>query len=367
MQGKAAVKQLLDREAMSNIHRITLGNIPSVIVVSLWLNPYVSRALINTAAAVISASAIGQFFCCRSFLRSGSQRVQFFIRLLVSVCGLGWGLFALIGIPQAATDGGRMRLVVMICGVIATSVASSSASPTTFIVYVTPLVLSLIGGLVIAGGDHLLLVGIVCFLVVLAESFRAGHATTRSAVALRLEADDLAAQLAEALRLTEHDSLHDPLTGAGNRRLLARHSAEVAASPVSVLCIDLDHFKQLNDRFGHAAGDELLVLATNRIRTLLRAEDSVIRTGGDEFVVIVRSGKLLAEPIANRLLDQLSDPYQLSYGTVQVGASIGMASAQSDETLEDAQQRADTALYNAKSSGRGLLVVDRQTLTTRSR
>jgi diguanylate cyclase (GGDEF)-like protein len=364
MQGKAAVKQLLDREAMSNIHRITLGNIPSVIVVSLWLNPYVSKAVITIAAAIISTSAIGQFFCCGRFLRSGSQKLLFVTRLLVSACGVGWGLFALVGIPQAATDGGRMRIVVLICGVIATSVASSSASPATFVVYVTPLFISLVGGLAIAGGDRMLLVGILGFLVVLAESYRAGHATTRSAVSLRQEADDLAAQLAEALRLTEHDSLHDPLTGAGNRRLLARQSAEANEAPVTVLCIDLDHFKSLNDRFGHAAGDELLVLATNRIRTLLRADDSVIRTGGDEFVVIIRSGRVFAEPIANRLLTHLGEPYELSFGTAKVGASIGMATTRSNETLDDAQQRADTALYNAKSTGRGVLVLDRHTLAT---
>jgi diguanylate cyclase (GGDEF)-like protein len=363
VQGKVAVDQQLNRQAMTNIRRITLGSIPAALVIGLWLRPYVSDVLAIWATALVSVSAVGQFIFCSEFLRNESPKTLFVTRILVAMSGTGWGLYALFGIPAAATDGGRMRIVVMMCGVVTTSVASSNASPTTFVVYISPLIFSLVGGLIATGKDQYLLLGIVGFLSIVGESFRSGHATTRSAITLRQEADDLAARLAEALRLTEHDSLHDPLTGAGNRRLLARQSTGPATSLVSVLCIDLDHFKQLNDRFGHAAGDELLVLATNRIRTLLRSEDIVIRTGGDEFVVIVHSGQDLAEPIANRLIEKLAEPYQLSFGVVEVGASIGMATARSEEPIDHVQQRADTALYKAKSTGRGVLVVDRHVRT----
>jgi diguanylate cyclase (GGDEF)-like protein len=354
-----AVDQQLNRQALSNIRRITLGSVPSALVMALWLRPYVSSSLSAWAVACITVSAVGQFVSSSAYLREPSRSWLLLTRALVCMSGLGWGLFALFGIPAASTDGGRMRIVVMLCGVLTTSVASSNASPMTFIVYVTPPLTCLITGLVIAGGDRLLLLGIVGFMIVLAESFRASHVVTRSAVALRYEADDLSARLAEALRLTEHDSLHDPLTGAGNRRLLARQSDEKDITETSVICVDLDKFKQLNDQHGHAAGDELLVMVTNRIRTLVRVDDSLIRTGGDEFVVILNSSHGHAEPIAARLVHRLAAPYHLSVGEVVVGASVGMASARSGETLEQVQRRADAALYEAKSSGRGTLVVGR--------
>ncbi len=358
MPGRMQVDQQLNRQALTNIRRITLGSIPASIVISLWLQPYVDTKLSMIAIATISISASGQFLGCGSFLRNESSMKLLLIHGLVAMSGTGWGLFALFGIPAAATDGGRMRIVVMVCGVLTTSVASSSASPTTFVVYVTPLMICLVVGLGLAGGDRYLFLGIIGFIVIIGESFRNGHVTTRSAVALQHQADDLAAQLADALRLTEHDSLHDPLTGAGNRRLFARlHGSEVDLADTSVICIDLDHFKQLNDQHGHRAGDELLVKATNRIRTLVRVDDKVIRTGGDEFVVILSSARDQAEPIAQRLVTQLAAPYELEVGTIAVSASVGLASGRNGETLEHLQHRADEALYQAKSSGRGVLVV----------
>ncbi len=371
MDATAAVELQLHRQTMSSIKRVTLGGVPASFGVVWWLNPYISTLLAGLVFAIVSISGIIQFFATRSFLASNSPTMVRVTLGLVAMSGFGWSLLGFVGIPNAAGSDGTIRILLVISGVVGTSVASSASSRATFFAFIGPMIASIIAGVVMSGREQLILLPISMFVVTIGEAFRASHATTKSAIQLRLEADDLAERLAEALRVTEHDSLHDPLTGAGNRRLLTRHHAEMDQTVMekkvlTVVCIDLDHFKQVNDQFGHAAGDELLVMATNRIRTLMRAQDEVIRMGGDEFVVILQASREQAEPIAERIAEHLAAPYQLTVGDVSVGASLGLASANTGETLEQVQRRADAALYKAKSDGRGTVTIDNNLPSTRA-
>jgi len=164
----------------------------------------------------------------------------------------------------------------------------------------------------------------------------------------------------------------DPLTGLANRsRLQDRvdHALERTRgrSPkqAAVLFIDLDHFKHLNDRFGHAKGDRALQVMAERIRTIIRPGDTAGRLGGDEFAVLLEDvdGAKDVELVCRRLLEGLVQPIELGDALPIVSASIGYALAGEDNTTsEDMLRNADIAMYAAKAAGRGQVVAFRKDL-----
>ncbi|WP_426512113.1 diguanylate cyclase domain-containing protein [Dactylosporangium sp. McL0621] len=162
-------------------------------------------------------------------------------------------------------------------------------------------------------------------------------------------------------RLQEHAASHDPLTGLANRRRLVNRIHDAAGrvhrggGPMAVLFLDLNGFKPVNDRYGHAAGDELLVAIAHRLTTTVRGTDFVARVGGDEFVVLleqlVSGGRVPA--VLGRILDAVAEPVVLSSGEkVAVTTSIGVTVVESPEeaAIDPARlvQLADEAMYRAK-------------------
>lgn len=156
-------------------------------------------------------------------------------------------------------------------------------------------------------------------------------------------------------------ALYDPLTGLPNRTLFLDRLAQVVrrarrhpARGCAVLFVDLDRFKDVNDRLGHAAGDRLLVEAARRLERAVRPGDTVARLGGDEFTVLLEdvSGPGDAVPVAERLRTEFERPFELEGGPVTVTASIGVAAATAPERPEDLLRDADRAMYRAKELGR---------------
>lgn len=160
----------------------------------------------------------------------------------------------------------------------------------------------------------------------------------------------------------------DPLTGLWNRRRFMELSeGELSrmrryGRPVSVLMLDIDHFKAINDTHGHAAGDEALCLLADLCRSALRETDHLGRLGGEEFAVLLPETALdEAADVAERLRRRLAaSAFPLSCGvTLRMTASIGVASCAADDTAIDrALGRADHALYRAKNSGRNQVVTE---------
>ena len=154
-------------------------------------------------------------------------------------------------------------------------------------------------------------------------------------------------------------AITDELTGLGNRRqLLYLLDAFFASNgernghtyTLSLLFVDLDHFKEINDSFGHAAGDELLRQLGPRMTRSLRDTDVLVRIGGDELaVVILDNDAAYAETVAQRLITELEQPFELDSVSVRIGASIGIASAPTDASDSAGLLRcADLAMYRAK-------------------
>ncbi|MEX2530009.1 MAG: diguanylate cyclase [Gemmatimonadota bacterium] len=157
-----------------------------------------------------------------------------------------------------------------------------------------------------------------------------------------------------------HAAHHDQLTGLPNRRLfLDRLEQEVkhakrSSLPLSVLFMDLDGFKAVNDSFGHEAGDFLLSEVAERLTACVREEDTVARMGGDEFTVIVTDAKQLkdVELVARKIKDALSMPFQVAQRPIHISASLGISSYPEDATSPvNLLEAADQAMYKAKNVG----------------
>ncbi|HEX6630011.1 MAG TPA: EAL domain-containing protein [Gemmatimonadaceae bacterium] len=198
----------------------------------------------------------------------------------------------------------------------------------------------------------------------LAVSFNA------SAVALGDRVRELHTQIAERERAEAqlaHQAFHDPLTGLANR-VLFRERVEHAltragrnAERVTVLFVDLDGFKTVNDSLGHAAGDRLLVHVAERLLNATRGCDTVARLGGDEFAILLENVREMADAVrvAERAGGALAAPFQVDGAELVLGASIGIAraddasdaapGARADALLRDA----DVAMYEAKAQGKG--------------
>lgn len=168
----------------------------------------------------------------------------------------------------------------------------------------------------------------------------------------RKRQDDVIARLA----------LVDALTGLPNRAEFHQRLHELVASalrhdaPFILLLLDLDHFKEVNDRFGHAAGDALLQQVAARMREQVRETDVVARLGGDEFAILLADS---TDPnaggvVADKLVAALSQPFPIDDHEAQVGASIGISVFPQDaNTADQLMRNADLALYRAKAMGRG--------------
>src|SRR5664279_5704721 len=158
-----------------------------------------------------------------------------------------------------------------------------------------------------------------------------------------------------------HLARYDELTALPNRlnfrdeieRLLAVPHDAVQLS--ALLFIDLDQFKQVNDTLGHPCGDQLLCAVADRLRAMLRPEDFVARFGGDEFVVFQQNIKSAEEAasLARRIVDHLSERYQIENHLVEIGASVGIAMTSPHISADTLLKNADMALYRAKADGRG--------------
>jgi diguanylate cyclase len=151
-------------------------------------------------------------------------------------------------------------------------------------------------------------------------------------------------------------ALHDALTGLPNRRLMYQLVAHALDDgELSLLFVDLDGFKEINDSLGHAAGDEALVIVAERIDRALRPSDRAGRLGGDEFVVLCPGlvDADAARSVAGRVVEAISAPLALRDGMATISASVGVARAGPGDTPASLIAAADVAMYRAKRSSRG--------------
>ena len=188
-------------------------------------------------------------------------------------------------------------------------------------------------------------------------SARACRSDSALGAAYRGTVSDITEEL-QAQQRIQHLSLHDALTDLPNRAQLYAFigTGLTRQQSLSVLSIDLDRFKPVNDTLGHAAGDHVLREVSLRLRAATREHDLVARLGGDEFVLILGQLNRQADldTFCRRLLERIAEPYYYQQQQIFIGASIGVARAPQDARSADELLRcADIALYQAKADGRG--------------
>ncbi|KQT53097.1 diguanylate cyclase [Aureimonas sp. Leaf454] len=164
-----------------------------------------------------------------------------------------------------------------------------------------------------------------------------------------------------AQRELSHLAFHDALTGLGNRRAFGQRLAQAFASGASVhlLVLDLDRFKIVNDTYGHAVGDQLLVQAAERLVAVVGTEGFVGRLGGDEMAVISIGDLRAASEMSRDIVEAAATPFRIGDLTTTIGCSIGIAAGADCQSSDEWMQRADIALYEAKRQGRGRFAIYR--------
>ncbi len=189
-------------------------------------------------------------------------------------------------------------------------------------------------------------------------------ARVRTQLRQKRYADSLRENVQHSIEL----ALFDPLTGLNNRRFLENHlatmleNARVRRTPLTLMILDIDHFKRVNDTYGHDCGDEVLKSFADRLRGIIRGGDLLCRLGGEEFVIVMPNVDVnAAQRIAERArlaIEQEHFAIDGSARAIPVTASIGVAERGPDDDSGSLYRRADRALYRAKSEGRNRVSAD---------
>jgi diguanylate cyclase (GGDEF)-like protein len=313
---------------------------------------------------------LGGFLCTwvltlallHSIVRAGAQMKRHGRRLLAVavIDGVAWGsvCWLLVGYSSSLDP----WLGAVLCGVAA---VNAPVYITYYRAYATLMVAIWatveLAALLRPGhpvGTELIL-GMTIFCGLLTYHMRSIARRVLDGIGLQLSNASLARQLTEALQLVRHEAETDSLTGQPNRRaldVLLKQQVGVARATgrtFSVLLLDIDHFKLVNDTHGHGAGDDTLRAFAQRVREYLRQGDTCARYGGEEFVVVLPGTTLVsAIEVAERLRQGVADASLISVPLVRATVSIGAAQHTTGETVEQLLARADSAVYAAKRGGR---------------
>ncbi len=198
--------------------------------------------------------------------------------------------------------------------------------------------------------------------------------TLASQVSVSLQNGRLEDSLSELTELKEelrHKASHDGLTGLANRHLFserldrAMRASASRRDSVAVMFVDLDDFKGINDRLGHAAGDEVLIAAAQRLQSCCRPKDLVGRLGGDEFAILLDGleDDAAAQRVAERVIEVMAQPLIIKGQEVGTHASVGVAFARPGHTPEDLIHHADEAMYTAKRTLKGSFQIFGRSMT----
>jgi diguanylate cyclase (GGDEF)-like protein len=324
------------------------GHVP-IHSIALWL---------GFAAAIWS----GSLLALHRMIGAGSPLATYRNRLhwIAGLDGLGWGSLTwfLVGYDPVLDA----TLMALLCGV--TSI-NAQVYGTYVVAYYGQIgiqwLISVSGLAHVASGQSALdyAVGLSVFIALTAYYTRAISKRLLEGIRLQHANASLAEQLRTALRKVEIDAATDALTGHWNRRALddvLKQQVERQSSsgtPFSILMVDIDFFKHINDEFGHMVGDDVLRAFAQRLREFLRSADFCARFGGEEFVVVLPDTSLsTAIEVGERIRKGVAQVPLLNKPRVQATVSIGVATMEQGQSLDALFAAADGAVYVAKHGGR---------------
>jgi diguanylate cyclase (GGDEF)-like protein len=321
--------------------------------------PIHSMALWLGIAALVWA---GSLLALHHMIRAGSKLAIHRNRLhwIAGLDGFAWGLLTwfLIGYDPVLDA----ILMALLCGV--TSI-NAQVYGTYVVAYYGQIgilwAISVFGLLQVASTQSALdyAAGLSVFISLTAYYTRAVSQRLIEGIRLQHANGSLAAQLRTALQKVEIDAATDALTGHWNRRALddvLKQQVEWRASsgkPFSIVMLDIDFFKNINDEFGHMVGDDVLRAFAQRLREFLRSADFCARFGGEEFVVVLPETSLAtAMEVGERIRKGIAQAPLLNKPRVQATVSIGVATMEKEQSISELFAAADAAVYLAKNEGR---------------
>ncbi len=276
-------------------------------------------------------------------------------RWLQILTGIGYGSLMWLDLELTRTTEFRWITLAMIFAVSAGVLSGLSGVNSLSKLTLIPMCVGASSALLVAG-QPIMALSVAVFAGIALRSLAENDKLWVELIVLRIISNRVAEENVWA-------ATHDPLTELLNRAGVMQHLAERADEPdhpISLMFIDLDHFKEVNDRFGHAGGDLVLAETARRLRKSLRNDDVVGRLGGDEFVVALSAAydKATSARLANRIIDDLERPMASTDGDdIYLSASVGIATlSPSEATPEQLLLDADHAMYRAKKTGRRQVV-----------
>jgi diguanylate cyclase (GGDEF)-like protein len=352
--------------------RLMFANLPVALTLSVLVSFFLVAVLRNVQSAaylvvwflVSALISLTRYLQSRRFRLLREQEVdvrQWRLRLEIgtALSGVWWGCGTIVLFPADLPH--QVYVAFILAGIGAAAMTSLAAMRRTYFLFLLPGILPLMVRLAWEATEvHVSMAMLVgCFLIVVVRS--AINMEKMIATVLELRWANL-----ELTRALQHEATHDALVDLVNYREFHARLLGVAAMcaiekrPYALMFIDLDHFKQINDTAGHAAGDEALRLVGALLKAHVRSIDTAARMGGDEFAVLLSGcphGR--AEQIANNILSAVQKLELRWEGkTFQVGASIGVAYTHAGEyDAKTVLRAADSACYTAKRSGRNRIEV----------
>lgn len=323
-----------------------------VLVVALWHSPDLKLALIWAAIVAGAAIAFGlQSHAARRITKPQfvSRRAMHRLVRNAFILGAAWGTVPVAFFVNAST-GGQLVITCLCSGMLAGGALAFATIPIAAIAFTAPI----FAGIAIClgrNGDPAFL--LIAFLVVVY-----GSVLLRSVFVNSIAFARRVMRQIEAERTVRQDSLtHLPNRVAFNETLdAALKRLALSGEEFAVLLLDLDRFKEVNDKFGHPAGDEFLVQIASRLQRCTRAAEHVARIGGDEFALVManRARPEDALEIAERFVAAFDEPFQIEGRQIVGATSVGIVLAPRDGSTQlDIMKNADTALYRAKKAGPG--------------
>ncbi|WP_165493117.1 GGDEF domain-containing protein [Hylemonella gracilis] len=293
------------------------------------------------------------------------RRHGWMLHVAAALDGMAWAAMVPLLLPDQGADALLPWLIVVLCGGAAMTAPIYASYIRAHFAYLVGLFGVLLGHTLWRFQDlqHLsITLGLTLFLVLLSWHMRRVGHSAEEAMRLQLKNTAKNERLAGLLRMARRDAETDALTGLANRRLLdstLTNRWQVGGRndrrerPLSVLMLDLDHFKRVNDTHGHDVGDQILKAFAVRTSEQLRKPDLFARYGGEEFTVLLPgTDAARALLIAERIRAAIADMPLLAEPAVPLTVSIGVAQRTPNESTESLLARADAALYAAKQGGR---------------
>jgi diguanylate cyclase (GGDEF)-like protein len=324
------------------------GRVP-IHSIALWLG---IAALVWAGSLLV----LYRMICAGSKLAIHRNRLHW----IAGLDGFAWGLLTwfLIGYDPVLDA----VLMALLCGVTSINAQVYGTYVVAYYGQIGILWATSVSGLLQAASSQTALdyaTGLSVFIALTAYYTRAISKRLLEGIRLQLANGSLAAQLRTALQKVEIDAATDALTGLWNRRALddvLKQQVERRASsgrPFSILVLDIDFFKNINDEFGHMVGDDVLCAFAQRLREFLRSADICARFGGEEFVVVLPETSMsTAMEVGERIRKGIAQAPLLNKPSVQATVSIGVATMEKEQGINELFAAADAAVYLAKNEGR---------------